>query len=206
MSTFGFWKNYGMREIGLWLVPDIKNSAANNKQVVILPSAFEQLTSHEREHQVFAAAIRVASSLDLTVVLPTFNCHFTDSYKYVLWTDHRPFDSTTPIRERIMHPAKIRCEFFFHYDYGPLILAVNFTESISMTNFSKANINLECGSNKDVAMQSYYRKILNQQPPTDIVIGGDLACIEDLYSLLPPHSPSSNCPISLAIYLCCTPR
>jgi hypothetical protein len=51
-------------------------------------------------------------------------------------------------------------------------------------------------------MQSYYRKILNQQPPTDIVIGGDLACIEDLYSLLPPHSPSSNCPATIILAFC----
>ena len=103
--------------------------------------------------------------------------------------------------EKWLHPAKDRCEFFFHYDYGPLILAgINFKESISSSNGFTANINLQC--NKDVAMESYFRKILNQQPPTDIIIGGDLACIEDLYSLLPPHSPSSNCPATIILTFC----
>jgi hypothetical protein len=237
MSTFGSWKVEGMREAGLWLVPDDNDSAANNKQVIVLPSSFEQLNSHEREHQVFAAAIRIASVLNLTVVVPTFNCKWTHAYKasqvtsvpeksfmlsvsdffvsiahalgisyFELSTSESPSDKASEIRNRKLHPAKNRCEAFFHYDYGSLILAgIKFKESISASDFGMgslsnaltANINLQCESNTDVAAQSHFRKILNQQPPSDIVIGGDLACIEQLYSLLPPHSPSSECPTTV---------
>ena len=110
----------------------------------------------------------------------------------------------------MLHPAKDRCEFFFHYDYGSLILAgIKFKESISasdhgtgsLSNVLTANINLQCESSTGVAAQSRFQKILNQQQPSDIVIGGDLACIEQLYPLLPPHSPSSEFPTTLTFIL-----
>ena len=247
MAKFGFWKVPGMREAGLWLVPDDNDSAAKNKQVIVLPSSFEQLNSHEREHEVFAAAIRIASVLNLTVVMPTFNCKWTDAYQAVSFavgpqvysvpekssslsvsdfffslahaltlgyfevsTSELLSDKASEIRNRKLHPAKDRCEAFFHYDYGSLILAgIKFKESISasdhgtgsLSNVLTANINLQCESNTGVAAQSRFRKILNQQPPSDIVIGGDLACIEQLYPLLPPHSPSSEFPTTLTFIL-----
>ena len=232
MVTFGFWKVEGMREAGLWLVPDVNNSAANNKQVIVLPSSFEQLNSHEQEHQVFAAAIRIASVLNLTVVVPTFNCKWTHAYQavsHVPWYDnivsvivsildlfsvsfahtlgiHHFRFSTSRLRDYTLHPAKHHCEAFFHYDYGSLIRAgIKFKESIHINNHPTGllpsalapNINLQCESNMGVAAQSHLRKILNQQPPSDIVIGGDLTCIEQLYPLLPPHSPSSECPTTV---------
>jgi hypothetical protein len=236
MSTFGYWKVEGMREAGLWLVPDVNDSAAKNKQVIVLPSSFEQLNSHEREHEVFAAAIRIASVLNLTVVMPTFNCKWTDAYQavsHVPWYDnivsvivsildlfsvsfahtlgiHHFRFSTSRLRDYTLHPAKHHCEAFFHYDYGSLIRAgIKFKESIHINNHPTGllpsalapNINLQCESSTGVAAQSRVRKILNQQPPSDIVIGGDLACIEQLYPLLPPHSPSSECPTILTFTL-----
>ena len=246
MAKFGFWKVPGMREAGLWLVPDVNDSAAKNKQVIVLPSSFEQLNSHEREHEVFAAAIRIASVLNLTVVMPTFNCKWTDAYQAVSFAGPQVYsvpekssslsvsdffvslahaltlgyfevstsellsDKASEIRNRKLHPAKDRCEAFFHYDYGSLILAgIKFKESISasdhgtgsLSNVLTANINLQCESSTGVAAQSRFQKILNQQQPSDIVIGGDLACIEQLYPLLPPHSPSSEFPTTLTFIL-----
>ena len=86
MSKFGSWKISGMREVALWLVPDSSasaKSATNDKELILLPSSFESLQSHEEEHAVLQSAIRIASALNLTIVLPNFNCKWTPSYQWV---------------------------------------------------------------------------------------------------------------------------
>jgi hypothetical protein len=86
MSKFGSWKISGMREVALWLVPDSSasaESATNDKELILLPSSFESLQSHEEEHAVLQSAIRIASALNLTIVLPNFNCKWTPSYQWV---------------------------------------------------------------------------------------------------------------------------
>jgi hypothetical protein len=126
---------------------------------------------------------------------------FSVSYAHTLGIQYFRFPTST-LREYSLHPAKNRCEFYFHYDYGSLIGAgIKFKESISLNNRPRdalfkgltANVNLRCGNKQDdSAIQSFARMMWIQQPHSDIIIGGDLTCIDQLYNERPSYVTSGN--------------
>ena len=59
MTKFGFWKVPGMRETRLWMAADL-DATPNAAHIILLPSAFESLTSQQQEHRVLSAAIHIA--------------------------------------------------------------------------------------------------------------------------------------------------
>ena len=134
-------------------------------------------------------------------VVVSFLDIFSVSYAHTLGIHHFRFPTST-LREYSLHPEKNRCEFYFHYDYGSLIGAgIKFKESISLSNRPRdalsnvltANVNLRCGNKQDdSAIQSYARMMWIQQPHSDIIIGGDLTCIEQLYNERPSHVTSGT--------------
>lgn len=216
MSKFGSWKVPGMRETRLWMVPD-SDEALDVRHIILLPSAFESLTSHQQENSVLVAVIRIAATLNHTVVLPTFNCKYTPAYQWVSskpWYDnivsavvfvldlfsvsyahtlgiHGFRFATSQLSDHSLHPSKKRCEFFFHYDYGSLIEArIKFRENSFLDKIDRGatlNATINLDCNN---IQDAVRYMSIQKTQARIVFGGDLTCLEQLSEILPANSHS----------------
>jgi hypothetical protein len=215
MSKFGFWKVPGMRETRLWIVPD-SDAALDVRHIILLPSAFESLSSHQQENSALVAAIHISAALNHTVVLPTFNCKYTAAYQLVSskpWYDNivsaivfvldlfsvsyahtlgiQGFRfATSKLNEHTLHPSKQRCEFFFHYDYGSLIDArIKFKENSFLDKFDRTSFNATINL-ECKKIQEALLSVFDQKTQGNIIFGGDLTCLEQLSKMIPSISLS----------------
>jgi hypothetical protein len=214
-----------MRETRLWMVPD-SDAALDVRHIILLPSAFESLASHQQENNALVAAIRIAAALNHTVVLPTFNCKYTPAYQLVSskpWYDyivsaivfvlnlfsvsyahtlgiHGFRFATSKLNDYTLHPSKQRCEFFFHYDYGSLIDAhIKFKENSFLDKFDRGTSFNATINLECKSIQEAVLSVFNQKTQGHIIFGGDLTCLEQLSKMLPANSLSCivHCTLSL---------
>jgi hypothetical protein len=106
MTTYGAWKVFGLRELGLWYLDDLQSWSPQNLAIgerFVKLQRNEAPYSQEKELDDLISLIAFARLHTLTFIMPWFVCDYTVS------------------KELVNPKLENRCTFEFHYDFSGLV-------------------------------------------------------------------------------------